>query len=740
MRSSNTKQGYDSPHGTREEDDLDRWRFASEIADIVFSTPPDWSTRIGIFGKWGEGKSTVLRFAEQMLRDKGNVVFWFNPWAIQNWNDLWEEFGDGLCESLIAANIPLDLTWKEKIKDAGKWLESKGAGRITEAVAAAVGRDKLVDATFGALSRWLKYDGEQIRKIRQSLGEKRVVVLVDDLDRCAPELLPQLLLSLREILDLPGFTFLLAFDDDIVSNAIVQKNPAWVDGSKFLEKILDFRFYLPAITSKQKKRFMNRAIEHYCGFVPGESIENVLDLLPDNPRKLKALIRNMASLKPQVLRHDPQELNWKDIWLAQLLRLESYRFIELLLRADTLDEQVGIGYAFASKISEDKKEDVNLTLKQLIAEAGVDDPVPLLRLMEAIRSRSSFTFRYACEVAIRPHAITWKEFRLLCEAWDSDPTPSRIATWLTQQATERGVAVEDVEEELFTTLLIKRQEHLAAAADSGTVLTHDSYLSKAESILNMVKQFLLDLGHLEPSRFQKLYGKILRWIEFHAIPSDRDLRDREEKLILDLLELAPIETSSELLEVLKPWASWDDFVSAGESRKALLNRCSAVIAPRVAKQAIGLLTLEGGMRSLSEQGRFIAFKYCLFDSSSPVWTTQLKDELITLLNRGLEEPIIYENAKQLLDLLIEARTKGTEFRSDGVGPLLSDEVFVAPLWRTATSREIQWRMQIKFLRYRQALLQNGIGETSLPLRKELQARLEAETAQAAPARDGSSQA
>src|SRR5205823_2979995 len=143
----------------------------------------------------------------------------------------------------------------------------------------------------------------------------------DDLDRCSPALIPQLLLSLRELLDLPGFTFILAFDDEIVAKALTEKNPAWIQGNDFLEKILDFRFHLPPITEQQKEKLTVRAMAKYCSFVPTESTNKIKDLLPCNPRKLKSLIRNMAVLQPQIERHDPDELCWPDVWLAQMLRL-----------------------------------------------------------------------------------------------------------------------------------------------------------------------------------------------------------------------------------------------------------------------------------------------------------------------------------------------------------------------------------------------------------------------------------
>lgn len=38
--------GYDSAMGSRSEDDLDRWRFAADVVEVVVTTPPEWSARI----------------------------------------------------------------------------------------------------------------------------------------------------------------------------------------------------------------------------------------------------------------------------------------------------------------------------------------------------------------------------------------------------------------------------------------------------------------------------------------------------------------------------------------------------------------------------------------------------------------------------------------------------------------------------------------------------------------------
>jgi KAP-like P-loop domain-containing protein len=707
---------------------------------VVLATPPDWSARIGIFGKWGDGKSTVLRFAEQMLKQKKSLVFWFNPWAIQNWNDLWEAFGGRLSGALSEAGIPVDSTWLKMAKDSTKWLESTGIDQIAKAGAAVLGKDKVADAAFGLVSRWLRYDGPQIRAIQKKVKQRRLVVLIDDLDRTAPGFLPQLLLSLRELLDLPGFTFLLAFDDEILARALADNNPAWLDGSNFLEKILDFRFHLPPITEKQKARLVSSSMAKYCPFVPQESVKEILDLLPNNPRKLKTLIRSLAALKPQIARHDPDELNWVDMWLVQMLRLESYPFFEKILSGNALDRETGMLYrllhAGPHSGREREGEGKNESLKRLIKDSGVEVPAVvqrLVHLIKAIRSRSSFRFRYLCELAIRPHAVTWREFRSLYAMWTADPRAAVLGEWIAQHAVDRAVNAEDVEIELFETILVKRSECLSAAADSSLIQEQGSHSSEAGVLLLLIEQYLVDLNKFEASRFRALFDQVTGWIAFRKNPADAALRAQESTLLIKLLSSASAALSPELLEVISPQSPFPDIGEGVAEKKDLRRKCIDVIAPRAAREALTFLAREGGIRSLTEQGRFPAIKYCLFRPQSPIWKTSLRDDLLELIGRGREDSSVYENVCGYFDLLAQGLDRNLDWvRREDVATVLTDDKFVASLWKTIISRAIQYRMLITFIRGRRALVLNGVSEGLLPLTDEMQSRLKEEEAQSGP--------
>ncbi len=731
----NISRGYDAAQVQRDDDDLDRWRFASDIAELVLATPADWSARIGIFGKWGEGKSTVLHFIESMLHEKGSVVLTFSPWAVQNWNDLWEEFGNHLSEALDEAGIPFEHSWTKGLKASSNWLQSSGVGEFAEGVAGLWGKDKLYNAAFGTLSRWLRYDGDQIRAIREKLDDQRLVVLIDDLDRCAPELIPQLLLSLRELLDLPGFTFILAFDDEVVAESLTQKNPAWDRGADFLDKIFDFRFHLPVVTESQKEKLTARAMAKYCPFVPTDSTKKIEDLLPSNPRKLKSLIRSLAALKPQLARHDPDELNWVDIWLAQMLRLESPRLFERLLKDESLEKEVGVLHRLKQRNAQNNlnNEDGNTGVKGLMNEVGVrgaELDARLIQLLEAARARASLRFRYMCEIALRPDAVTWKEFRLFREGWEADKASSVMRDWISQHAKDRNVSTDEVENELFEAIVGKRSELLQQAAGSNSVTEQDAYLFRAGSLLEMLQQFFLEVNSVSASRFEKVYGQFTQWIGFRKNPGDLSQREREEQLILKLLSSATTALSGEILEVLLP-DGWDFDIGDGtlEMRETLRTRCQAIVGPKAAKEAIEFMAREGGIRSLTEPGRFRAVKYCLLDHRSPIWTSTLRDELLGVIRKGKDDQVIYANVCDYIEILARTLQSGgvDGVASAQIKDLLKDEELVRCVWTTVTSKPIQYRMQIGFLQTRQSLISGGALEAALPLSEELNARMNEES-------------
>ncbi len=728
--------GYDSAQRLKKDDDLGRWRFAAEIAEVIRSTPADWSARIGIFGKWGEGKSTVLHFLEEMLEPEGNIVFYFTPWAIQELDELWEEFGNSLLEALEAEKLEVESPWKGMTRKLQEKLGSTVLPDVAQGTAELFGKDKVYKSALGLVGKWLKPDGAQVKKIREKLGDKRVIVFIDDLDRATPELLPKLLLSLREILDLPGFTFVLAFDNEIVADGLVTANSAWGDGENFLDKILDFHYYLPPISKAGKHLLLKNMLDRYAKFVPQDSIGPIEHLLPDNPRKLKRLVRGLVSLQPQLTRHGADELNWVEIWLAEMIRQESYPFFLRLLDGGALEALTGIGYQLLQierrRKGEESKTNDKADIRKIIDEVGGingKQAERLIALVNATRTLAGFQLQYNFRFALRPETITWKEFHGLSAQWRKASVPETISAWIAKQSAANSINPADIETDLFETLLNAKHNAASKAAEASTVEENATHCAEAKSLLTMTEQFLSLPEMFTPERFGKLYEKSLYWIAFRVNPADGELRDAERKLVYSLVDRASDDQAPAMLETLKPWDPWafgPEDADTGRLKKELRNESVTRLLPKAELAFSAYLSRPESLRLLSTPDGSSSFRYMLFSPDRFPWGTVIRSALLKTMQDGKSDLNAFEKANEFLQLLVDAAGNRSNYipHKSAVN-IVGDREFIVALWQGAISKHIQFRMLKSYLSKREALLQLGTREDDLPLTPELSKAREA---------------
>jgi hypothetical protein len=724
--------GYDSALRSRKDDDLGRWRFAAEIADVIRLTPPDWSARIGIFGKWGEGKSTVLQFIEEMLKPEGNVVFSFTPWAVQELDELWQEFGNALIDALKTEKLDVESPWKDATRKLQGKIESTGLSELAQGTAEFFGKDKAYKSVLGLMGKWLKPDGEQVKKIREKLKDKRVVVFIDDLDRATPELLPKLLLSLREILDLPGFTFVLAFDNEIVSDGLITSNKAWGDGDNFLDKILDFQFYLPPVTKAAKHTLLMNMLIRYADFVPRDSVDAVEHLLPDNPRKLKQLVRGLLSLKKQATRHGNDELSWVEVWIAEMIRQESHAFFMRLLDGSTLETLIGVGYKVreSGRRNRGQMEEgpPDTDIRTIVSDLGGinEKQIPrLIELVKAARQLSGYNLAYNFKFALRPEAITWKEFYELEAQWKKVPKSTTLSTWISGQETANSIDTADIETELFDTLLNAKHTAESKAAESAAEQDNARHCVEANALLTMTEQFLELPDAFTPDRFGKLYGKSLYWIAFRVNQADRDLREAEKNLLYSLCDRATADNAPAMLETLKPWDEWTFTPEDSNVRTLkieLRDECVKRLQPKIDDALASYVKRPESVRLLSTSQGSNAFRYTIFSLDRIPWSPVVSDALFGMFLNAKEDEVAFEKASDFLHLLESAANERSNSIARGnAEKLIGNRGFVVALWQAATSRRIQFRMLQHYLHMRGALLKLGAKEEDLPLTDELAA-------------------
>lgn len=194
---------------------------------------------VGIFGGWGSGKTTLMTTIKAALpRDIVSVDF--NAWRFEREPQLLIPLLDTIRAALVRWSEPRDLPTREKVRAVATRV-----GRVVRALAtglsAEVGLPGAAKVSYDVGSALEALSPPEEPEVAQSLyvaafaelkrvfdefsagGATRVVVFVDDLDRCLPENALDVLESMKLFFDLPGFVFVVGLDEDVVERAIRTK-------------------------------------------------------------------------------------------------------------------------------------------------------------------------------------------------------------------------------------------------------------------------------------------------------------------------------------------------------------------------------------------------------------------------------------------------------------------------------------------------------------------------------------
>lgn len=228
----------DLPVSKREEDVFQRYPFAYRIASVIKKHDKTDSIVIGVYGKWGEGKTSVLNFIKEELKlDPNIVVVNFNPWLFRDEDQLLKSFFSVLAKGI---NVSIESK-KEKLgKRLLDYADAIGAAGSLVGLSGAKGLLQY----FGKKYSNIFIEGYK-EKVNQGLEEsgKRVVVVMDDIDRLSNSEVQAIFRIVKLVADFKNTVYLLSFDDELVASALDSHYSK--GGYDYLEKIIQLPLTLP---------------------------------------------------------------------------------------------------------------------------------------------------------------------------------------------------------------------------------------------------------------------------------------------------------------------------------------------------------------------------------------------------------------------------------------------------------------------------------------------------------------
>ena len=229
----------------KENDFLGSLEKANAIAEFIETDRELLSKNnmIAIYGEWGNGKSSLMKtVAEKLENDKYEKI----------WIDMWKEESDYSNLSVkilnrILKKIELDDSTRKGLLKAfiilGKGINvnipliSYDMEKAFEQLEKEIEQNNNID-------NFIKTFQEKVKRYIKKQN-KKIIVFIDDLDRCNSENMLNIIYNIKLLLSVQDVIFVFGIDKNAVSLALMNKyNNEMNKAESFLDKIFPISFKL----------------------------------------------------------------------------------------------------------------------------------------------------------------------------------------------------------------------------------------------------------------------------------------------------------------------------------------------------------------------------------------------------------------------------------------------------------------------------------------------------------------
>lgn len=309
----------DRPIDGWREDLLDRQCFSQEFGKALYEYNGADGLVVGLYGKWGSGKTSVLSMAKEKIEnliennedevisnshDRNSIsksfkeflsklsrsghkydenynakhcgivnyktkIMEFSPWNYSDKNNLISLFFQNLKYELCgedSSSINNDI-----VRALNRYIDAIGALEIVPTVGPVLAP---VLKTIVKVKTSELLQSPDLNKAKCELSDQlkeydgKIIVFIDDIDRLTAPQIRDIFQLVKQVGDLPNIIYVLAMDREIVCNALSKFHN--IDGNEYLEKIVQVAFEIPELNKSKLC-----AIFH-------EKLSNVVDALPDH--------------------------------------------------------------------------------------------------------------------------------------------------------------------------------------------------------------------------------------------------------------------------------------------------------------------------------------------------------------------------------------------------------------------------------------------------------------------------
>lgn len=230
-----------------EEDKLNRAQILNKLFKIFnnFSDLNDKGLTLILNGKYGSGKSTVFDFLEErcsstILKDSYNVLR-YDAWKNNIFDNPIIPILYKISELQTTENNLIEYA-KNIIKNIPEFVVQQFLLRKN---GINIGCFKKQRDIFEEIKTYNNSIQDFRNLLKTECKTKKIIFLVDELDRCLPEYQIKVLESLYHFLDIPNLIVLIAIDRTLLDDSVKKVFGNELDTYAYLAKFVDYQIELP---------------------------------------------------------------------------------------------------------------------------------------------------------------------------------------------------------------------------------------------------------------------------------------------------------------------------------------------------------------------------------------------------------------------------------------------------------------------------------------------------------------
>jgi len=284
---------------------------------------------VGVYGDWGSGKSSLIRMSMKSFEsDQGTVCLVFNGWLFEGYEDAKTALMGSILDTIqkqtklnikakkciagLYKSVDKLKLLKNGVKYGADFLLTGGIGTLADITINSIvtkAKEKIDDVETAEIISVIQDElsnkeiRDNIKAFQENFAEllketniKRLVIFIDELDRCSPDTILETLEAIRLFLFTGNSIFIIGADERHISYAVKRKfdkiEGQQIDiGKEYLEKIIQYPIRIPKLNAKEvefyitcllfEKDLSSEEFREMMNFINREKSNNILNFSID---------------------------------------------------------------------------------------------------------------------------------------------------------------------------------------------------------------------------------------------------------------------------------------------------------------------------------------------------------------------------------------------------------------------------------------------------------------------------